>query len=126
MTKLVDTNILIYHLNGQSVASEYIIKNYSDIAISIITRIEVLSYSSFDEEQEVKVRHLLDAVQMVRLSDAIAEMTAQLRRQYRIKTPDAIIAASALSEDAELVTRNTKDFLSIEGLIVLNPFEETA
>jgi predicted nucleic acid-binding protein len=39
-----------------------------------------------------------------------------------ISLPDAVIAASALSLDATLVTRNENDFARVLGLKVLNPF----
>ena len=41
---------------------------------------------------------------------------------YKIKLPDAIIAATALNQDAFLVTRNVSDFQGIAGLKIENPF----
>ena len=42
---------------------------------------------------------------------------------YAAKPEYALIAATALVYDLELVTRNTKDFKWIPKLSVLNPFE---
>ena len=42
----------------------------------------------------------------------------------RIKTPDAIIAATALHHQLVLATRNTADFKDIDGLNHINPFAE--
>ena len=50
-------------------------------------------------------------------------MEGAIRLQYKIKLPDAIIAATALEYALKLVTRNVADFNSIEGLNVVNPFE---
>jgi predicted nucleic acid-binding protein len=50
--------------------------------------------------------------------------TLRLRQQSRIRLPDALIAATALYFGLPLVTRNTQDFRAIEGLIILNPFDE--
>ncbi|MHC5830214.1 MAG: PIN domain-containing protein, partial [Nostoc sp.] len=52
----------------------------------------------------------------------IEEQTIQLKRQYKIKLPDAIIAATALHKDAFLVTRNANDFQGIAELKIQNPF----
>jgi predicted nucleic acid-binding protein len=38
---------------------------------------------------------------------------------------DSLIAASALARRLVVVTRNTKDFENVEGLLLLNPWEET-
>lgn len=49
--------------------------------------------------------------------------TADIRKQHRIKLPDAIIAATAIIYDLTLITRNSKNFLDIAGLITVNPWE---
>jgi predicted nucleic acid-binding protein len=36
---------------------------------------------------------------------------------------DTLIAATAIVHHLTLVTRNTKDFESLEGIMVVNPFE---
>ncbi|MCI5212056.1 MAG: hypothetical protein D3910_25490 [Candidatus Electrothrix sp. ATG2] len=41
---LVDTNIIIYHLNGDQVATDWLLCRQGSLAISVITKIEVLSY----------------------------------------------------------------------------------
>ncbi|MBL7803801.1 MAG: hypothetical protein JNL02_08720 [Saprospiraceae bacterium] len=46
-----------------------------------------------------------------------------LRRSFKIKLPDAIIAATALVHELDLVTRNREDFSKISNLTVLNPYE---
>jgi predicted nucleic acid-binding protein len=50
--------------------------------------------------------------------------TITLRQQSRIRLPDTLSAATALYLGFPLVTRNTQDFRAIEGLIILNPFDE--
>lgn len=47
--------------------------------------------------------------------------TVELRKQYKIKLPDAIIAATALVSDLQLITRNTADFKDLRKLQLLNP-----
>ncbi len=51
-----------------------------------------------------------DALRDYALDAITAENAVQLRRQYRMKLPDAIIWGTAKAHHAVLVTRNTKDF----------------
>ena len=45
-----------------------------------------------------------------------------MRRKYKMKLPDAVIAATALHFSLILVTNNTKDFKNIKGVEVINPY----
>lgn len=45
-----------------------------------------------------------------------------LRKTKRIDLPDAIIAATALSQNLIIISRNVKDFTGIDGLQVLDPY----
>ena len=53
-------------------------------------------------------------------ADVIAQCVT-LRKGKKIKTPDAIIAATALAYDLTIITRNTKDFVNINGLKIIDP-----
>ncbi|MDD1414992.1 type II toxin-antitoxin system VapC family toxin, partial [Dolichospermum sp. ST_con] len=65
---------------------------------------------------------LLSQFNTVPLLREIENQTIQIKRQYKIKLPDAIIAATAINQDAFLVTRNVGDFKGITGLKIENPF----
>jgi len=54
------------------------------------------------------------------LTDNIINETIRLRKQVRIKIPDAIIAATALINDFVLITRNIDDFKGIKKIKLLN------
>jgi predicted nucleic acid-binding protein len=45
-----------------------------------------------------------------------------LRKKYKIKLPDAIIAATAIVNDFTLISHNFKDFLKITELHFINPY----
>jgi predicted nucleic acid-binding protein len=55
--------------------------------------------------------------------DDIVEKTIEVRRLYKLKLPDAIIAATALIYEFALISWNTKDFKNIPELEVINPYE---
>ena len=107
MKALFDTNILIDYLNGIDAAREEIAA-YRLPMISSITWIEVMVGSRSDEEEAV--RQFLNSFLQVQLDAAVAERAVSIRREKRIRLPDAIIWASAQMEDALLVTRNSRGF----------------
>ena len=107
----LDTNAIIYLVNGR-LAFPLPEGKYS---VSIITEIELLSFSGLSDEEEQRIRDLMLALDRVQLSDTVRDLTIRLRRKNRLKLPDAIIAASAMAQQAILLT-NDKAFASIDGL----------
>ncbi len=111
MTYLTDSNIIIYHLNGNQHATDFL-KNNS-IAISQITYLEVMSFSySFDEAKII--RKLLNRFELCDVTLAITEQAIENRLRKKIKVPDNIIAATAIVYDYSLATHNTKDFKGLD------------
>jgi predicted nucleic acid-binding protein len=60
---------------------------------------------------------------VIELNDEIVNKTIDLRIQYKLKTPDAIIAATALVYNMILITRNISDFGKVQDLTIINPFD---
>lgn len=107
MKALLDTNILIDYLNGIDLARTEI-NRYTTACISPITWMEVMA--GVNPDSEVTVRRFLNRFKQVDINSEVAEAAVAIRRRHRMKLPDAIIWASALSTSALLVSRNTKDF----------------
>ena len=107
MIAVFDTNIVIDALNGVSEADEEYIR-YDRVLISDVTWLEILSGTNGDD---TLLRDFLEAhFQIIPLDLAIADEALHLRREFRLRFPDAIIWGTARHNDASLVTRNTKDF----------------
>ena len=104
---LLDTCILIDHLNGVPEARDEIARHEAPL-ISVVTWMEVMVGAR--PELEPATRAFLAGFAQVPLDRAVAEAAVRLRRDRRIRLPDAIIAASAAVAGAALVTRNTRDF----------------
>ncbi|MBC8151558.1 MAG: PIN domain-containing protein [Bacteroidetes bacterium] len=65
---------------------------------------------------------MIAVAEVIPLADAlIIERTILIRREAKIKLPDAVIAATALVRGLTVVSRNEKDFSRIAGLTYLNP-----
>jgi len=112
MAYLIDTNIVIYYFNGLT-DDEAIHTILADsFKISIITKIEFLGWGQFaaDLELHTKAREFISYATVFDLKEAIAEQSILLRQQFKTKTPDAIIAATALVNGLTIVTNNTLDF----------------
>ena len=117
---LIDSVIIIDHLNGISKATRWLEKEAFRSRISLITRIEVLA--GYDDLQSVNIARLLNQFQIAELTPAAADYVAKLRRQHCWKLPDALQAGLALFHGYRLVTRNTKDFPSDRFDFVLVPY----
>jgi predicted nucleic acid-binding protein len=105
---LFDTNILIDYLNGVD-ASRAELSRYRQRLISVVTWMEVLEGAQSEDEADVVEMFLRDFV-LVDLSRRVARDAVELRQARRLRLPDAIVWASARTESALFVTRNTKDF----------------
>ncbi|CAN5914838.1 type II toxin-antitoxin system VapC family toxin [soil metagenome] len=104
---LFDTNILVDYLNAVPQARTEL-QRYTEKAISIVTWMEVMVGASPDLEGPT--RRFLDDFTLVSVDRQVAERAVSLRRDHRIKLPDAVIWATAQTHALLLVTRNTKDF----------------
>jgi len=104
-----DNNILIDHLRDVAAATEELQRYDPDSkSISLITWIEVLAGAK--PANEAVTRALLDEFHVLSVTEEIAERSAVIRRDSRIKLPDAIIWATAQVSGQVLVTRNTRDY----------------
>jgi len=122
MKYLLDSNIIIYHLNGDKTATEFIRKNIDSCAISQITYVEVLSFDFKDENERDEVRAFLELLDIFDTSKAIAIQCLRNRKKRKIKIPDNLIASTAQANNLTLVTRNTDDFKNLDVKII-NIFE---
>lgn len=122
-----DSNILIYHINGQlSSAAALQLYDYFEkpACISTISVMEILSWPGHSAESFAKTSAFLEIFEEVGINADIKMAAIKTRQNHRLKLPDAIIAATALHLRLTLVTRNIKDFKQVNGLTLLNPFED--
>jgi predicted nucleic acid-binding protein len=112
MRFLFDTNIIIYYFNGLTADEALHDLLRESFNISIISKIEFLGWGAFAADRELysQAQTLIGHATLYELTDEVAEQTIRLRQQFKTKTPDAIIAATALVNGLTVVTHNTDDF----------------
>jgi predicted nucleic acid-binding protein len=119
---LIDSNTLIEYTGkllppaGHDAVSTIINEEFN---ISFISKIEVLGNNLADDALQSFIRIAV----LFEINNDIIEQTITLRKKFKIKVPDAIIAATALVYNLTLITRNVDDFKNIPDLDVLNPWD---
>jgi hypothetical protein len=120
---LIDSNAVIdflagkYELPGQSFMKR-VVNNIP--VLSIISKIEILGFTCPDKVYSILEGFIGESV-IIPLTDAIVEKTIEIRKKTKIKLPDAIIAATCLSSNLILITRNINDFKNIPDLVIVDP-----
>lgn len=120
---LIDNNVISNYFSelssekGMDLVSEIIDKTPN---ISVITEIEALSWISSDLNKEIVVKDFIQNANVLPLTSSIVKQTIVIRRSKKTKTPDAIIAATAIVNDLSLITSD-KGFDNIKGLKIIDP-----
>ena len=111
MRSVFDTNAVIYLQKGLLCQplppGEYF--------ISVITELELLSFHGLDAAQQTWLDAFLADIGIIEFDGQVKKHTVRLRREHRLRLPDAIIAASALAFDATLLT-NDQRLLALPGV----------
>jgi predicted nucleic acid-binding protein len=119
---LIDNNVISDFFAGQfSDEAMNFMSEVIDLTpnISVITVIEALSWHS-SEKNEAIIKDFVDNSNVLDISQKVVACCVQIRRSKKIKTPDAIIAATAIVYSLTLITSDS-DFANIPGLALINP-----
>jgi hypothetical protein len=121
---LLDTNIVTKTFRGLLPESgmtfmETVLQTPTNI--SVINRIELLGWIPDDPEFAADLSlFVINSIEFT-LTEEIIQQTIAIRRQVKIKLPDAIIAATAIVHKLILLSDNDVDFLRVPKLNYLNP-----
>ena len=69
------------------------------------------------------LRNFIGDSYVYELEENIKYKAVEIRRNYALKLPDAVIAATALENDLTLITQNIKDFGKTKKLSLINLFD---
>ena len=116
---LLDTNAIVALLQG-NVTLGQLLFGADWIGISVISQIEFLAFSGLTENDYTLFNQFLQRVEVVDLvgkDSELMEKIIEIRQQYRLKLPDAVIAAMAIQNSAILVTAD-QEFAKVSALII--------
>ncbi len=108
MIACVDSDVLIDYFDGITEAADELAR-YDALLVSRISWIEVLVGAATPALAKIR-EDFLRQFQMIELEPEVARLSITIRREHRLRLPDAIIWASARLHNAVLLTRNSKDF----------------
>lgn len=115
----IDTNIIIHYFAQDDKVVDFldsILKQNSLIYVSTITELELFSLNSLTEAELIFIDNVLKTINIITVDSQLARLAGFLRSKYKIKTPDSVIAATAIFTGTVLITRNVKDFNKIKEL----------
>ncbi len=119
MTFLIDTNILIDHLRGESRATKFLLDvetGRTKGCVSVLTEYELLSDPCLQPSEKREIERLLNLMPRLAITSRVARLAAEFRSGYDTDIADALNAATSKARNATLVTRNIKDFKRIKDL----------
>ncbi|SEI41344.1 hypothetical protein SAMN05216327_101360 [Dyadobacter sp. SG02] len=121
---LIDTSAVIKYLNATLPPSglmlmDGIVDNES--IISLITEIELRVWEPTSITDKDIYEAFIKGSIVLDLNRDIVDQTIAIRKKYRLKLPDAFIAATAIINNYTLVADNDKDFRKVEILKYINP-----
>ncbi|MBU1199720.1 MAG: type II toxin-antitoxin system VapC family toxin [Nanoarchaeota archaeon] len=124
---LIDTNIIVDFLRGYPKSRnifEKIEQNKIEASFSTITEAEIFSGKSCDSlEEQHKIDALLNLMKRLQVDKKTARKAGEIKRKYNTSIPDALIAATAISNNIKsIATKNKKHFSNIKEIIIEEPY----
>jgi len=118
---LLDTDVIIEYLRGRDEAIRYVESLEGGFYVSAITVAELYSGVKGTDEESALER-FLDAFEIIPVDRALARLGGLCRQRYQpahgTGLADAIVAMSAESADAALVTFNRRHYPMIKDVVV--------
>jgi predicted nucleic acid-binding protein len=123
---LLDTTVLIDLSRGNQEAADFINLNQSNpLAISVISAMELV-VGCRNKAEVSKAEQLFAEFTLLQVTPEISRQAYEwlviYNKSHGLKIPDALIAATALVYQFELVTDNVRDFNLLSGLAVWRPY----
>ncbi len=121
---LIDTSGVIKYLNETFPSASLSFLDEivdTESIISFITEIELQAWNPTNPDDLAVYQLFIANSTVVGITHEIIHETIRIRKSYKLKIPDAIIAATAIVNGLTLLADNNKDFLRVKGLKYVNP-----
>lgn len=117
---LCDTDILIEFLKGKKeIKGIFEKEEICNIVISSVTIME-LFFGALNQKEIKEIEKFISCFKKIKINEKITDLAIDLIRTYakshNLRIPDALIAATAISNDYPLLTNNKKDFKYIKSI----------
>jgi len=122
---LIDTNVFVDFLRNYAPSIDFFesLVGREGVLFSVITESELVAgKENNDPLKREKLTHFLHIWNKISLTNPVALLAGDICREYGLEIPDAVIAATALLNRAEIVTKNVKDFRKVPGLKIQTPY----
>ena len=120
---LIDTNVISGYFSEtlSESALDFLGEVIDNIPnLSVITEIEALSWINADKNKERILREFTGDSTIWGVTPQVVQQCVSIRRSRKIKTPDAIIAATAIVNNLILISSDA-NFEGVQGLRIINP-----
>ncbi len=98
---LADTNFIIHLNEGNPLVEPFL--DY-DFAVSFVSEIELLGAFSISKTKKLQLTAILEDCKIFEMDAQIKQNCIKIRQQYKLRIPDAIIAATAIVYKIPLIT----------------------
>jgi predicted nucleic acid-binding protein len=120
---LIDTNAIIDYLQDKLPEKSALFIEKIDFQLSVISRMELLAWPNATDQQLKILQTFIAHSTVFSLPEPVILESIRIRKNFRLKLPDAIIAATTLVFELVLITRNTTDFEKVPGLKLIHSYQ---
>lgn len=121
---LIDTSAVIKYLTAVFPQQGILFMDHivdEESILSFISEIELKVWNPSNPTDISIYNKFVSKSSIIRIDDAITKKTVDIRKNQKLKIPDAIIAATAMVNDFTLISDNDKDFTKVPELKYINP-----
>ena len=120
---VLDTNIVLFLLESDDILQQYL--QDKTFYLSLVNEMELLGFKDITEKEEAIIGFFLEECAVIEINKGVKDIAIKLRRQYSLKLPDAIVAATAIFLGIPLISAD-KHFKKVSELtfVFYKPTEE--